>query len=406
MATPDFTNIGDVLQAFTNELELIRREYVQRSAVDGVSKSVDLIDSVLDLQSTPQSRMGTAARSTLQNGMASALQGVWNSFFAIFDANFPLMLEEQLPVSDIDVNAGPILFIYTNIDGAITITAKSGYMAILEKAMEDNGLQIKENSLTFGPLTEFGSPTGKIKTPITISGEHYTLSGTLKLTCTQDTTEAIQFTVEHIHNEEFINGATVVVGQNPLTLGTQWQDGNTGLNILALLDDTVVGNDPSSIITLPTQPAVLFPAESSTTKGKIYVRITRRPSDTWLVELFADAGLTSLQGSNSVATGTVGTQEITVQPWGAGQVVMTIDKAALDSLLPAVGDFYPTPPTSVYLDIRQPREGEIWQLDIENDEAGQLATVLAKIPQLRAPLPTGPIESGEFVESMSDPIEI
>jgi hypothetical protein len=401
----DYANIGDVLGVLLRLQDLKRREWDFASKVDGSTLAKDLVGAALDTDSNAQSTLGTRLRSFLESSEGPGLAAQHAGFLAAAGSGLTDFLAEEIAVSDDDRAAGLVNHLYDGVlaaDGTIFISDYRGVMGALRKAMIDDAENIVENTITFpGGLTDFGNPTGAL-TLTTSTGEYYVLTGQLKIVCTSDVTEAVTFTVLHELDDRLIDGRLAVSGDNPLRLARSWQDGATGVTLRVDLDAPVITGDTSSVFSALT---IINPTDATTDKGKIFPKVTRLTGDTWLVELYADASLTSITGSDASASGTVGTTALIIST-SSGLVNVTIDKAALDGAL-LLGEAYGVDVAAgVQFDIVQPRIGDTYLLDTSNDEAGEFATKQAKVPTLRLALPSGVAASAGFTDTKAADITL
>ncbi len=172
-------------------------------------------------------------------------------------------------------------------------------------------------------------------------------------------------------DQELIDGTTEVDADNDLTVGQNFEDGPTGLNLKLDLGSIVEAGDDGAMFSATT---ITNPQSGDTDNGKIYIRVTRQAtSPIWLIEYFSDGSLTTLQGTDTSDT-TVGTDTITITGSAGTIFSTTFDRAAAAVQLPATGNT----DSDITFDIVNPREGDRWTIPVTNDEAGNFATKLAR----------------------------
>ena len=233
--------------------------------------------------------------ATLQNNFRSLhsaqLVAMETSFFTALDA--------EISLTATDLAAGAISYTYNILtNGTVSIARRNGRYGVLRANMVADVETILQNNLVFGALVADvlnPGPAGSIVMAVP-TGEDHTLGGTFVLEVTDDTVSRPQLTVNLDLTTELIDGITVIVADNNVTVDQTYQDGQTGLSSLALtrpgLTAPTESGDDGAMFSAHT---IVSPTETDSAKGRIFIKVTRLDGTTadFQVDWFSDGGLTT-----------------------------------------------------------------------------------------------------------------
>src|SRR3990172_4069754 len=307
----DWANIGDVLGASLSLTDLFRRQWDFVRNSDGVTFAKDILGNAFDFTDVDQTAALAALQSHLENSTKASQGGAWRSFIAQLTTQFLKVWDREFVLTPDDRDAGPVDYEYDQVllgQGQVQIEREVGFLAAQKRVMVDEGLFVRQNTITFGAFAREGTTTGEI-TLAASAGRDYVLDGTVILECTSDIVEAVQFSVSHEIDEPLVDGTTIIKADNNLQVGKSFEDGATGVDLTVNLQSAVILTDASSVFSLLT---ITNPTEASTDKGRFYVKVTRQAGDVWLIELFRDSSRTTLVGSDSSLSGLAGATALTM----------------------------------------------------------------------------------------------
>lgn len=319
------------------------------------------------------------------------------------------VLDVELTTSSTDKSAGAIEYIYdpTLLEvGEVQINSKRGRYGALDKAMRQDGQTIQKNTITFSTLlTAFPGNIGTLVSSVTLSGVDHYLSGTTIFECVDETISAPKLTVQHSLARALPDGTTDIEADNQLTPGKLYGDGPTGLTKTKLnLGGIVEAGDGSAVI---SSMAITTPSDADSTVGKFFMTVAREAGDTWRIKIFKDSTLLTQVGDNIdntivppaviIPQGIVGSQEVTITCTNGSKLVFQFQKANAHAAFPAVGNG----DSDINFDIKSPRVGDRWKIVVQNNEAGNFATKIAKVRRVSLPSSGAPTISDALASSIS-----
>lgn len=278
------------------------------------------------------------------------------------------------------IDEGPIIYEYNeellNSTGQVSVIRFGGILGKLRTQMSADNEHIRENVVTLGAITAVSGNTGQL-TELTVGGgRSHALTGKLRMHCVDDTVGRTKLTLDNVLTEMLPNGDEMRSGDNQITVGTDYDDGPTGIALQIRYVALVESGDNGNIVSAPDWDT---PNETDSDKGKLYLKVTRVHATgptppIWLLEWYNNANrqVENLVGS-STSNSITGTEVITI-PGQESNLSFTFDRAAANTLLPSVGNT----DQDIMWDLKVPRVGEEWTKTVTNDEAGLFATKVAK----------------------------
>lgn len=305
------------------------------------------------------------------------------------------VLARELNMSDADKALFSfIAYDYENVNlGEITCIDKRGALGATHKKMITDDQRLVSNYVTFATLAAIGTTRGTLDSTLVADSNFLSNchTGTLSFRCVNESTTAPQLLVANTIAPNDATGAlpmglpdgtTIVNAANALTVNKIFEDlrvGVTGLtlNRPGLASPTKTGDNAST--PLMASPAITTPYDGDCYKGQFFVRVTRQASPTWLVEYFADSGLTQKVGGITADT-TIDTT-VLAKTLNAGSVVtFTLSRANAATVLTTVGNSL-----TITLDIKTPRLGDVWEMTITNSYNGLASTLIGKLWPISLP---------------------
>lgn len=308
--------------------------------------------------------------------LASALSEKWSAYRTRIEGTFFDLLKRDLPASAEKDAGGAIDYDYENIDGAITISARNGVLGALRKDMITQTQYVTANVIAFtgGVLVADSGNRGSVPTVNSMVGLSHTLAGTMVYTVNSESVTAPELNVSIELPYPLPDGTEIIKGDNVLTLEKSWEDGPTGITQQLTRPGLAAPTEAGDAGNIFSATSFTTPKTGDMAGGILYVRITRQALDTWLIEYFNDSSLSTRVGSDTTST-LVGNFVIAAKVLKNGtHFNTTVDRAAANVALPAVGNSQTTT-----FDIKTPRIGDRWTIPVTNNGAGVIASKVAQL---------------------------
>jgi len=367
----DYTNTFKQLGAELKNLRKLEVLWEHSHLATDATYSKRLTDAVYSSSVTEEKIAKDSAGQVQEDEVTPGVSGLHGTALTKFEGYFFPVLDAELTTNENDKSVGAIRYVYDSslTNGQIAILERQGRLGALRAAMIADSETIRANVVAEGSLTAKGTNLGKcVKTSFT--GEDHCLAGVITIACVSDAVEAVGFSIIHTPTLLPMGMTTSYLqGDNPITLGRTFQDGNLGISLLQLDLDTISVTDPDS---LSSAESVVNPYDSDSDKGKVYLRLTRMgAAPIWQLEWFLDSGHTD-RIALAQFDGTSGSEVVSMTGSSGMQVNLTINKTTANTALPVQGNT-----SDMMLDICSPRIGDQWTLTITNSEAGNFATKIA-----------------------------
>ncbi len=308
------------------------------------------------------------------NVMLTSLIAVWNSYKTDHvedsDLGYFHVLASEVVAAQADIDVGNIAYVYQNLNGAISISNRTGILGKLHGQMLTDRQMVLANGLTIGALTPKSTNRG-VLTATTLKGLSHALSGTVTLRVLSETVELVTFTISNKLTKPLVeDGSQTVSSDRSNTLETQSEDGPTGLTIEllrpGLAAPTELGDDGNifSVVSIAT------PKSGDSDFGIFFITVTRNSgAPDFTIEFFKEAGRTTSLGTQDV-TGITGNIIITKTLTNGSAITFTFDKANAATKLPTANDT----DNDISYDIVSPRIGDEWTFTVVNDRVANFAT--------------------------------
>jgi hypothetical protein len=302
-------------------------------------------------------------------------------------------ISEVMGLSAGVVGEPPIIYEYNQTllgsTGEVRITRRGGIWGAIYTDMVLNGRTITGPAITIGAITGQSTNIGQLTEP-GVGGSYMNLMpGRLEFHCVDDTVGRTRLTCDLVLDEPLPDGTTTIPADNQATVGQFYEDGPVGLTWTPQYVTPVESGDNGNII---SSPVWTNPGESGESKGVAYLKVTRKfatasvnpPS--FLVEWFNDASRTAdhLVASRGVEVIT-GTVAVSIPGGDAGNLAFNFDAAAAATHLPSVDNT----DADIVLDLKVPREGDVFTKTITSDLAGLFAQKLIKLWRVHFPVVIG-----------------
>jgi hypothetical protein len=363
--------LGSFLRVFQK-----RRATIEEMRLATSTKDRGLLNSVVTANSfspalTDEAPVLSALSEQFERGSIPAMRRLLKSEIDVFLAKFGKMVFDDESASKEDRSVATIKYFYDDVDGAISISERRGLWGVLYRAMQRDSESVLKSTAAVGSITVVTGSRG-----ILAKGVGTALSnaepGTLRVTVVSDnvTKPILKAVLEF--TDPWWDGTTELAFDNQFTTDKQVEDGPTGITLR--LDRSGLTSPTELTDTAAAFSSCSFatPKSGDSDHGVFHIRVTRLASDVWQVEAYADSSHESLVGTpNAAVSGTSGTQVLTIPMKNGTVQTVTVDKSALHSAAPTVGDV-----ESASWDIETPRLGDQFTLPITNDEAGSYQTKL------------------------------
>lgn len=277
--------------------------------------------------------------------------------------------------------------------GAQAIIRRSGLLGALRRNMEANGQYVAPDDVELDVLIPDDHNSGSLDN-YSESAEDHALDAELVITVTSENVSRTTCSVVANLTTPLPDGTTIIEADRELVAEQSWENGPLGITMVlrrpGLDSPTEVDADLLfSAVSLAT------PQESDCDTGVFHCRVTRQSSGaTWLIEFFANSGLTRKRG-RSTSTGTSGTETITVELVGGSSITFTFDRAAANTAMAVANE------TAIASwDIRQPREKDVWRRRVTNFNLTNFNGLIKR--SWRFSFPTS--GTTQWTESLAEPI--
>lgn len=383
-----FGQLGAELQTLRG-LEAIH-EWVSR--VSGASTYFrDKINAAYDNTIQKEDDAETESKDSLSDSIQGGLVTQHTSRYSDFQSYFFALMDLVLNPSASDKAAGAISYVYDEFlaaQGEIRISDRQGRWGALRREMLADALNIIRNKFTFGGFTAKLNNIGVLSSS-GIDGEDHTLTGQFVFEVSSDIVGAEDISV-------LLNFTTPLIGNVPsrtpdrvIRVGKAFEDGKTGLKITLNLGALSETGDDGNIF---SATAVTSRSEADSAKGKHFFEVERLAvggaGPHFRVRWFRSGSLLTSDLVTSIdVIGETGTVAIALT--GAfTTITSTFDKAAAVIKLPLVTN----KDSDIVFDLKIPRIGDRWTLDVTNTEDGNFATKIARRDP--ASFPSGPAKPG------------
>lgn len=308
-------------------------------------------------------------RSTHERRKSTVLEGLVLPFMA-----------KAMALDQGTIDEGPITYEYDRellaSTGQVAILRRGGILGALYRQMVADNETIRQNVVTLGAVTAIPGNQGQLTELSVGGGRSHALSGTLTMHCVDDTVGRTLLTCDLVLTEPLTDGTGTIGADNNITVETDYDDGQTGVQLQMRYVALVESGDNGNIVSAPAWDK---PNEQDSDKGKLYLRVTRIHATgpvpkVWLIEWFnnANRAVENLVGSRDV-DGITGSVAVSI-PGPNSNLSFTFDKAAANTLLPTVGN----KDEDIMWDLKVPRVGDAWTKSVTNDETGVYATKVAR----------------------------
>ena len=277
------------------------------------------------------------------------------------------LLSLDLPnLTDDDSAVGWISYTYDDqlTDGTVAISVRRGTFGALRRDMEENGQYVEPGDVDLDVLIADSHTVGELVN-YEEDAEPHCPTCDIIVRCSDDSVTRPEFVVTLQLDKPLPDGSDIIVGANALVAEKSWEDGPTGLTLTlrrAGLDTPTELTDTGAVFSGVT---IATPRSSDCDLGNFFQRTTRQSSgNRWLLEFFADSGLTRKRGRYTTNTLT-GNQAFSVTLSGGTVIAGTFNTDAAAVAMGSAGDT-----ETASWDIRQPRRGDVWRMRAENLNLG------------------------------------
>lgn len=339
-----------------------------------------LISNTFPIDNANDDKSATAFKTyisaTLEPDARTALAGLIEQFRAALTS----WLKKRTAAPDNVSSKGVVTYTLANIAGAISIGLEEGMSPWLADAMGDETVAaaqtILQNTVTLGTLVDDADNAGDIVLGSTASREH-ALSGTIRLTCVDETVGSERFSVEHILAEPLADGTEILAGENEATIKKGWTDGRIAVTFTPNRGTIIESGDDGAMM---ATYIVTGETDANTDFGVIYFRVTRNAgAPIWTIEAFVDQAFGNLIGS--VTTNTVlGVVALVITGQGL-TINFDFDRVAANVKLPVAGN----QDLDIKIDLQANEIGDRYQFTVTNDYAGRFQSLWAYLFQHSLP---------------------
>lgn len=379
---------------FSSELKILRllTALIERAGEVGANyfRSLIVVSGAYDRTIVEDARAIGFDTSHYDGSMLPNLRSLFRNYRSVIQsqAGWSGVLAREINLSDADKAVlNYVLYRYENINlGQIGLTDRQGALGALYKQMILDSQVVVSNSVAGGSLTATGTTRGVLDSTLVSASQFLSNchTGILTFRCVNESTTApqLQVTLTIAPNSGTTlpnglpDGSTVVTAENLLTVNKSFDDYRIGIAGMILnrsdLTAPVITGDSAST-PLFSSVTVTTPYDGDCRFGQFFVRVTRQSgSPTWLLEYFADSGLTQKVGASTTDT-VAGTVAISKTLASGSVIAFTFSRANAATVLTATGNT-----ETVTIDIKTPRVGDTWTMAITNQYNGLAATLIAK----------------------------
>lgn len=316
--------------------------------------------------------------------MIPALNGVFSSQRSMVedaeDGHFASLIE-KLSLSKEDQST-PIQYTHEDTDGlgTIVISGRQGVLAGLRGMMLASGQYVSACTITIGTMASGRADNAGDLSGTTITGISHALTGTVTLKCVGESVSRPEFSVTNTLTKPLADGTPTVSGQVNLVADKSYENGYTGLTILAsrpgLLSPTLT--DAHSLLSGVT---VTSPQDGDCTKGIFYGRVTRQAAagNIWRIDMYSNSTMTTKTGSY-VASGTAGAVALTKILRSKTVLAFNFHLANANANIVGVGSY-----EDVVINIRTPRIGDEFRFTVVNNGEGNFNREIAESWRISMP---------------------
>ncbi len=353
-------------------------------------------DQTIDAEARAYGKQLTHFDGPLQ----SALRTLWENYRAEIESvdDFFGVIDAGLGLSDIDLKAGAIEYVYDTTNGVISIVERRGFLGALYNDMIAQSQKVAANGVTAGSFTAKSGNRGLL----TVSAMTYlshTLSGTLVFEVIDESVDQPVIKVSLETLEKTYDNLLVIDADNGLNVDKAYEDGPTGLTAALVRTGLATPTESGDGGAIFSSTVIANPKEADMNGGVLQVRVTRQSSgDTWLIEFFnSSARLASNKVGSATTNTAVGTASLDVTLRNNTRFTATFDRAAAAVVMPAAGNT----DDDISFDIETPRLGDRWTREITNDYVGSFSTKIAKAWRMSLPVTSGSQWTDSLANSIS-----
>lgn len=332
--------------------------------------------------------------------LQSALRTLWQNYRAQIanDEDFFGVIDAGLGLSEDDLGAGAIDYVYDTTAGNISIVNRLGFLGALYNDMIAQAQRVAANGVTAGSFTAKSGNRGLL-TVSAMSYLSHTLSGTLVFEVIDESVDQPIIKVSLETLEKTYDNLLVIEADNGLNVDKTFEDGPTGLSATLVRTGLASPTESGDGGAIFSSTIISTPKEDDMNGGVLQVRVTRQATgDTWLLEFFNSSARTASTKVGSATTNTaVGTASIDTTLKNGTRFQSTFDRAAAAVVMPSAGNN----DDDISFDIETPRIGDRWTRDVTNDYVGSFATKIAKAWRMSLPVSSGSQWTDSLANSIS-----
>jgi hypothetical protein len=419
--------MGDTLGAELQCMRGMEAVWEWYTRVDGSTFFKDKLNAVYDNSVQAEDDTELASKASLSDtspgtglpgsrGIATQAKSAHDSRISDFSAYFFAYMDKVLNTSADDQGVtGGISYEYDGgllSNGQVSILKKHGRWAALVAQMSVDSKVLKKNAVSVTSFTGDSGNKGSLAAS-GMAGKDHTLAGELYMVVTDETVGAVKLSLVLNFSKALPSPRVGGNGNgterranadNPITVGQSFEDGETGFSVTLNLDTLSVTGDGGSIF---SSVVITNPVDGDSDHGKHFISVKHiavgggGTLDNWLVSWYRSNNRDdSLDLVTSIKIkGETGTVAFSMTGSGA-TITGTFSKANANTALPSLNDA----DTDIVFDIRSPRLGDVFRAQVSNDEAGNLATKLAR--RFPVSLPSDTSASSEYADSKAVSVSI